>query len=147
MDFTLTDDQTAIVELAARILGDRCSPEALAAAEAAGDRFDAELWRLLAEADLLGLVLPEADGGGGYGVLEAALLCQEVGRTAAPVPAPAPWARARAQARPAMPAPTTAMGSGGVGGRAVGSGVAGGVGVGSGIGGRVVSRRGENEAG
>ncbi|QYG94135.1 acyl-CoA/acyl-ACP dehydrogenase [Iamia sp. SCSIO 61187] len=86
MDFTLTDDQTAIVELAARILGDRCSPEALAAAEAAGDRFDPELWRLLAEADLLGLVLPEADGGGGYGVLEAALLCQEVGRTAAPVP-------------------------------------------------------------
>jgi alkylation response protein AidB-like acyl-CoA dehydrogenase len=86
MDFTLNDDQTAIVALAARILGDRCTPEALAAAEAAGDRFDAELWALLARADLLGLCLPEADGGGGYGVLEAALLCQEVGRTAAPVP-------------------------------------------------------------
>lgn len=86
MDFTLSEDQTQIVELAARILGDRCTPEALAAAEAGGDRFDADLWRLLAEADLLGLCLPEADGGGGYGVLEAALLCQEVGRTAAPVP-------------------------------------------------------------
>ncbi len=86
MDFTLSDEQDAIVALAARILGDRCTPEALAAAEAAGDRFDAELWRLLAEADLLGLTLPEADGGGGYGALEAALLCQEVGRTAAPVP-------------------------------------------------------------
>ena len=86
MDFTLTEDQTQIVELAARILGDRSTPEALAAAEAGGDRFDPELWRLLAEADLLGLCLPEADGGGGYGVLEAALLCQEVGRTAAPVP-------------------------------------------------------------
>ncbi|HEX8779577.1 MAG TPA: acyl-CoA dehydrogenase family protein [Nocardioides sp.] len=86
MDFQLSDDQAAIVALAARILGDRCTPEAIAAAEAAGDRFDADLWRLLAEADLLGLCLPEADGGGGYGVLEAALLCQEVGRTAAPVP-------------------------------------------------------------
>lgn len=86
MDLTLSDEQTAIVELAGRILGDRCTPEALAAVEAAGDRFDADLWRLLAEADLLGLTLPEADGGGGYGVLEAALLCQEVGRTAAPVP-------------------------------------------------------------
>lgn len=86
MDYTLSDDQTAIVELAARILGDRCSPEALAAVEAAGDRFDPDLWALLADADLLGLCLPEADGGGGYGVLEAALLCQEVGRTAAPVP-------------------------------------------------------------
>ncbi len=86
MDFQLNEDQTQIVELAARILGDRTTPEALAAAEAGGDRFDPELWRLLAEADLLGLCLPEADGGGGYGVLEAALLCQEVGRTAAPVP-------------------------------------------------------------
>ena len=55
MDFTLSDDQTQIVALAARILGDRCTPEALAAAEAAGDRFDPELWRLLAEADLLEL--------------------------------------------------------------------------------------------
>lgn len=86
MDFTLTEDQTAIVELAARILGDHATPEALAAAEAGGDRFDAALWKLLADADLLGLCLPEADGGGGYGVLEATLLCQEVGRTAAPVP-------------------------------------------------------------
>jgi alkylation response protein AidB-like acyl-CoA dehydrogenase len=86
MDLTQSPDQAAIVELAARILGDRCTPEALAAAESAGDRFDAELWALLAQADLLGLCLPEVDGGGGYGVLEAALLCGEVGRTAAPVP-------------------------------------------------------------
>ena len=86
VDLTLTDDQTAIVELAARILGDRCPPEHLAEVEAGGDRFDPGLWTLLAEADLLGLCLPEADGGGGYGVLEAALLAQEVGRTAAPVP-------------------------------------------------------------
>lgn len=86
MDFTLSEEQTEIAALAARILGDRCTPEALAEAEAGGDRFDAELWATLAEADLLGLCLPEADGGGGYGVLEATLLCQEVGRTAAPVP-------------------------------------------------------------
>lgn len=86
MDLTLSDDQSALVELAARILGDRCTPEALAAIEAAGDRFDPGLWGLLADADLLALCLPEEDGGGGYGVLEAALLCQEVGRTAAPVP-------------------------------------------------------------
>lgn len=58
MDLTLSGDQTAIVELAARILGDRSTPEALAAAEA----------------------------GGGYGILEATLLCQEVGRAAAAVP-------------------------------------------------------------
>jgi len=86
VDLTLSDDQAALVELAARILGDATTPEALAAAEAGGHRFDPVLWARLAQADLLGLCLPEADGGGGYGVLEAALLCQEVGRTAAPVP-------------------------------------------------------------
>ncbi len=86
MDLTLTDDQTAIVDLAARILGDRCTPEHLTEVETAGDRFDPGLWKLLADADLMGLCLPEADGGGGYGVVEAGLLCQEVGRAAAPVP-------------------------------------------------------------
>ena len=86
MDFTLSEEQTEVAALAARILSDRCTPEALAEAEAGGDRFDADLWATLAGADLLGLCLPEVDGGGGFGVLEATLLCQEVGRTAAPVP-------------------------------------------------------------
>lgn len=86
MDFALTDDQTSVVELSRRILTDRCRPERLREIEAGADWFDRTTWADLAKADLLGLTLPEADGGGGYGFLEACLLLEEVGRAVAPIP-------------------------------------------------------------
>lgn len=86
MDFALTDEQQAVVDLAAQILGDRCTPEKLKEVEAGADWFHRELWADLAKAELIGLCLPEADGGGGYGFLEACLLLQEAGRAVAPIP-------------------------------------------------------------
>lgn len=62
MDLTLSGDQTAIVELAARILGDRSTPEALAEAEAGGDRFDAGLWDLLARPTSSASACPSSRG-------------------------------------------------------------------------------------
>ncbi|HUI27084.1 MAG TPA: acyl-CoA dehydrogenase family protein, partial [Candidatus Kryptonia bacterium] len=62
MDFSLTDEQRAISELAAQILGDRCSLERLKAVEASDDRYDRELWIELAKAGLLGAALPENVG-------------------------------------------------------------------------------------
>jgi alkylation response protein AidB-like acyl-CoA dehydrogenase len=44
------------------------------------------VWQELAKADLLGVVLPEADGGGGYGITEACLIAEQIGRTVAPLP-------------------------------------------------------------
>ena len=44
------------------------------------------MWAELGKADLLGVALPEADGGGGYGILEACLVAEQIGRTVAPVP-------------------------------------------------------------
>lgn len=98
MDFTLDDEQTAIVELAGTILADRCSPEALRAHEASGEPYLRDAWVELAKADLLGLALPEAVGGGGYGILEASLLAEQVGRHVAPVPYADTIAAARAVA-------------------------------------------------
>ena len=88
MDFTLTDEQTAVADLAARILSEQATPERVRDIETdpAGDWFDRALWSELAKADLLGLCLPEAHGGGGYGFFELALLLEQVGRTVAPVP-------------------------------------------------------------
>jgi alkylation response protein AidB-like acyl-CoA dehydrogenase len=88
MDFTLTDEQTAVRDLAARILSERSTPERVREVEAdpGGDWFDRELWAELAKADLLGLCLPEAHGGGGYGLFELALILEQVGRNVAPVP-------------------------------------------------------------
>jgi alkylation response protein AidB-like acyl-CoA dehydrogenase len=44
------------------------------------------LWAELARAELLGLIVPEAFGGGGYGMVELALILEGQGRSVAPVP-------------------------------------------------------------
>ncbi len=86
MDFTLTDEQQAIADLAHRILSEQLPPERLRTLEQTDAWFADDVWRALGEADLLGIVLPEADGGGGYGILEASLVAEQVGRAVAPVP-------------------------------------------------------------
>lgn len=86
MDFALSDEQTAIVELARRILGDRCTLEHLKEVEAGAEWFDRDTWAELAKAGLLGIALPDSVGGGGFGYLEAALLLEEQGRAVAPIP-------------------------------------------------------------
>ncbi len=86
MDFALTEEQQAIVGLAAQILSDRCTQEHLKEVEAGADWFDRDTWNELAKAELLGICLPESVGGGGFGFLEACLLLQEAGRNVAPMP-------------------------------------------------------------
>ncbi len=88
MDFTLTEEQSAVSELAGRILTDQLTTERLAEIEAdpAGDWFARNTWAALAEADLLGLAVPEAHGGGGYGLFELGLLLEQAGHAVAPLP-------------------------------------------------------------
>jgi alkylation response protein AidB-like acyl-CoA dehydrogenase len=50
------------------------------------DRVDAALWAEVARADLLGLAVPEAHGGGGFGMVELCLLLEAQGKVVAPVP-------------------------------------------------------------
>jgi alkylation response protein AidB-like acyl-CoA dehydrogenase len=88
MDFDLTDEQQATAEVATKLLGDKSTPDALRALELADDsRFDRSLWAAMADAGLLGIAVPEAHGGAGLGMLELALVLQEVGRHTAAVPA------------------------------------------------------------
>ena len=86
MDFALSEEQQAIVELATQILTDMCAPERLREVEAGADWFHRDLWSELAKAGLLGIALPESVGGGGFGYLEACLLLERQGRSVAPVP-------------------------------------------------------------
>ena len=86
MDFTLTDEQQAIRDLAERILTEKLPPERLRTLEQAGTWLAEDVWQELAKAGLLGICLPEADGGGGFGLLEACLIAEQVGRTVAPIP-------------------------------------------------------------
>ncbi|WP_405907749.1 acyl-CoA dehydrogenase family protein [Streptomyces sp. NBC_00828] len=76
MDFTLTEEQAAARDLAARIFGDLSTHERLAAA---GTGSDAELWKALCAA---GLVTAVTD----IGLLGLVLLLEEQGRTTAQVP-------------------------------------------------------------
>ncbi|HEY3811254.1 MAG TPA: acyl-CoA dehydrogenase family protein [Acidimicrobiales bacterium] len=86
MDFAFTDEQLEIAALARRILADKATPDRLREIEAGTDRFDPELWRTLADADLLGIALPAESGGGGFGFIEQCLVLEELGRRLAPVP-------------------------------------------------------------
>jgi alkylation response protein AidB-like acyl-CoA dehydrogenase len=87
MDFSLSEDQQAIGDLAAKILADKGSHEQQRALEKrGGTRFDRELWSAVADAGLLGIAVPEAHDGAGLGFLEIAAILEQVGRCTAPIP-------------------------------------------------------------
>ena len=86
MDFSFSEEQEDLKGLATQILEGELSNERLKEVEGGADNFDRELWAKLAEAGVLGIAVPEAHGGGGYGFLETALVLEQVGRTVAPVP-------------------------------------------------------------
>jgi len=86
MDFAFNEEQQDLQGLARQILEAEVTPERLKEVEAGEDNFDRELWSKLADAGLLGIAVPEAQGGGGYGLLEAAIVLEQIGRTVAPVP-------------------------------------------------------------
>ena len=56
------------------------------AIEASDERIDRDLWRALADANVLGLALPEDVGGSGLGMIELCLVLEQQGRVVAPVP-------------------------------------------------------------
>jgi 3-oxocholest-4-en-26-oyl-CoA dehydrogenase beta subunit len=87
MDFSFTEEEQDVAELSRRILEDKVTHERLTEIESRdGPRFDPELWRALADADLLGVGLPQDSGGTGLGLLAQCLVLEQVGRTLAPVP-------------------------------------------------------------
>lgn len=86
MDFSFNEEQEAVRELAARILGDLSTPDRLKEIEATEERIDRKLWGELADAGLLGISLPESAGGAGLGFAAAGIVAEEVGRSAAAVP-------------------------------------------------------------
>ena len=85
MDFGLTDDQRDIQRTARELLTSRATPERVREhAEAA--RTDDALWKELAELGWPGIAVAEEHGGQGLGAVELAILCEELGRSVAPVP-------------------------------------------------------------
>ena len=59
MDFSYSEEQLAVKNLAEKILGDQTDNEHLKLIDAREDRFDDKLWQDLAAAGLLGVALDE----------------------------------------------------------------------------------------
>ncbi len=95
MDFELTADQESLQEGIRAFLDGRFPLDTVRAIEAAGT-LDRGRWQELGETGVFSLTLPEADGGLGFGISEAALVFEELGRALVPGPLvatllAAPW--------------------------------------------------------
>ncbi len=86
MEFELNEEQLAVAESANAVFAGLATPDLVADSERSADRFDARLWAALANANLLGLALPESFGGAGLGLTELCLVLEVQGRHVAPVP-------------------------------------------------------------
>ena len=86
MDFTFSEEQDAVRDLAGQIFDGHATAERVKEIEGSEERIDQELWRALADAGLLAIAVPEQQGGSGLGLIELCLLLGQQGRRVAPVP-------------------------------------------------------------
>jgi alkylation response protein AidB-like acyl-CoA dehydrogenase len=88
MDFGLSEDQREIQRTARELLAARAGAGGFGSVRehAEARRPDRALWDELRALGWLGIALPESCGGQGLGAVELAILCEELGRTLAPVP-------------------------------------------------------------
>jgi alkylation response protein AidB-like acyl-CoA dehydrogenase len=85
MDFELSDDQVALVQLVRAIVAGRFPPERVRQAEGGPTVVDADDWAALGEAGVFSLTLPEPEGAG-LGMADAAVVFEELGRGLVPGP-------------------------------------------------------------
>ena len=78
MKLAISEEQELLRQTFAEIFSAESSPERVRAAEPMG--FDPALWKQLVETGALGVRVPEAAGGGGASLLDAAVLAEEAGR-------------------------------------------------------------------
>jgi alkylation response protein AidB-like acyl-CoA dehydrogenase len=89
MNLDFSEDQKLLRKTARDFLSER-APLALCreVLEDESQGFARKLWSDLGEMGWLGTAVPEELGGAGFGPVELALLCEEIGRSLAPVPFP-----------------------------------------------------------
>ncbi|WP_280436208.1 acyl-CoA dehydrogenase family protein [Nocardia carnea] len=80
MEFTFTDEQQMLRDAVAGFLAARYDLEKSRSAVKTGAGWQPEIWRGLAELDVLGLTLPEETGGSGGGPIESMIIAEELGR-------------------------------------------------------------------
>jgi alkylation response protein AidB-like acyl-CoA dehydrogenase len=86
MDFDLSEDQLALRDAAADLISARCTTKRVREIGLTQKRLDVDLWRAMADQGWLAVERPEARGGLELGMVELAVLCEQIGRQLAPVP-------------------------------------------------------------
>src|SRR5512139_1788359 len=86
MDFGLSDEQKLLEQSLRRYLAESVPASRVREIMATDTAHDAKLWADLAELGATGVLVPEAQGGSGLGMLDAALVAQSLGHGATPAP-------------------------------------------------------------
>src|SRR5476651_1740811 len=86
MNFDFSDDQKQIKDQARRLLSEQCTLKHVRKTFEGAARYDAALWKQIAEMGWTGTAIPENYGGLGLGYLELCVIAEELGRALAPVP-------------------------------------------------------------
>ncbi|MGQ0433123.1 MAG: acyl-CoA dehydrogenase family protein, partial [Microthrixaceae bacterium] len=86
MSIAISEDHLALLDTVRRFATSRCSPKVVRAAVDADVEALPPFWDDLVGLGWLGLHLPEAVGGEGYGFAELAVVLEELGRVVAPGP-------------------------------------------------------------
>jgi alkylation response protein AidB-like acyl-CoA dehydrogenase len=86
MDFGFSDDQEALRQSAREVLTDKAGPAGYRKALDSKTGTDEGLWKTVGELGWTGVAVDESLGGLGLGLIELAILQEEMGRAIAPVP-------------------------------------------------------------
>ncbi len=87
MDLDFSEEQLVLREMVRSLCGEHSPLEVVRQMEDDPVGYPSVLWKQLAEVGLLGILIPEKFGGAGQGMLDAAIVHEELGRALAPVPA------------------------------------------------------------
>lgn len=87
MDLDFSEEQQVLREMVRGLCAEHCPLEAVRRMEDDPRGYTAEFWKQLGELGLLGVLIPEVHGGAGQGMIEAAIVHEELGRALAPSPA------------------------------------------------------------
>ena len=84
LNLDFTDEQDMLREMVRGLCAQYASDEVVRQFEDDPIGYPPELWKQLAELDLLGLMLPEEYGGAGSSMLDGVILYEELGRCPRP---------------------------------------------------------------
>lgn len=86
MDFGLSEDQLLLEQTLRAFLAEQVPIERIRALREEPCPNDRTIWRALAELGMTGVLVPEAEGGSGLALLDAALIAESLGHAVTPTP-------------------------------------------------------------